>query len=61
MSLKGVLVVRRRTDGFFQRADEVEPGERVDISPEETVDFGFAPQRRDSVMGLSHGNLDRSL
>ena len=42
-------------------ADEIEPGERVDISPEETVDFGFAPQRRDSVMGLSHGNLDRSL
>jgi hypothetical protein len=42
-------------------ADEIEPGERVGVSPQATVDFGVAAQRGDSVMGLSHGNADRSI
>ena len=42
-------------------ADEVKPGEGVDVSPQAAVDFGLAAQRGDTAVGLSHGNAHRSI
>lgn len=44
-----------------QIRNEEQPGEGPQLPPEEALDLGQPSQRRDPVMGLPDGHVDRPL